>query len=187
MLTILPMQYKTRPDKVLREARKRANLSQLEVAESLGWGRRTYIRYENGQRNLTPQKATALGGLLGIDPKLLLPDLSEELDSDPIKARRFVGQMRWYSSVLSDEKTTLLRDKELRQAFKSFLQKADIKKDVALTIRIAEQQRNKIHVTAQALGLSVQDTILLALEVFYETTWMGEKEENVEDHRRERQ
>lgn len=175
LLTLLPMQYTSSPAEILRTARKRAKMSQQEVADALGWGRRTYIRYENGQRDLTPQKASHVGGVLGIDPQLLLPDPSPKLESDYLTAKRFVGQMRWYGQVLAGKNTLLPKDRDLQRAFQSFLRKAEERKDSALTIRIAEQQRTKIHVTAEALGLSVQDTVLLALEVFYETTWMGKK------------
>lgn len=51
----------------LIDARKRANLTQEELAERIGISRTAYVRYESGDRNPTPTTASKLENILGVD------------------------------------------------------------------------------------------------------------------------
>lgn len=56
----------------LREARKNAKLTQLQVAEAIGVTESTYCGYETGKRQPDPIKISAIASVLGVSGDYLL-------------------------------------------------------------------------------------------------------------------
>src|SRR4029453_14254658 len=59
----------------LREARERADLTQLQVAEEMEWSLSKVIRIENGDVSISPNDLKPLLGYLGIKDRALIAAL----------------------------------------------------------------------------------------------------------------
>jgi transcriptional regulator with XRE-family HTH domain len=76
----------------LREAREKAELTQLQVAEEMEWSLSKVIRIENGDVTIAPNDLRPLLGLLNIKDKALIAGLL----ADARTAR--IRQQAWYQS-----------------------------------------------------------------------------------------
>lgn len=66
----------------LREARKKAGLSQAELARRAGIGRAALVAIESGSQRMTVYQLVVLAAAVGMEPTMLLPtpgDLPERL------------------------------------------------------------------------------------------------------------
>ena len=68
-----PIDYlKRKRASLIREQRKKLNLTQKEVAKKLGMSRPTYIALEQGKKEMTISKAKKLSGILGVSTEDLI-------------------------------------------------------------------------------------------------------------------
>jgi len=75
--TIYSQQYQ-RLCELLIEARRKAGLTQVEVAERLGRPQSFVAKYEGGERRLDVVEFVAVVRALGLDPKELIDRLMRE-------------------------------------------------------------------------------------------------------------
>lgn len=75
--TIYSQQYQ-RLCELLIEARRKADLTQVEVAERLGRPQSFVAKYEGGERRLDVVEFVAVAKALGLDPKELIDELMRE-------------------------------------------------------------------------------------------------------------
>ncbi|AGZ38693.1 helix-turn-helix domain-containing protein [Actinoplanes friuliensis] len=80
---------------VLREARERAGLTQLEVAEEMEWSLSKVIRIENGDVAIAPNDLRPLLAYLGVKDRALI---AEMLASAKIARTRQTQRQVWYQS-----------------------------------------------------------------------------------------
>ena len=64
---------------LLIEARKKADLTQAEVAERLGKPQSFVAKYEGGERRLDVVEFLAVTAAIGVDPVRILRDLNNDL------------------------------------------------------------------------------------------------------------
>jgi transcriptional regulator with XRE-family HTH domain len=62
----------------LQEARKARGLTQADAAELLGIARNSYAQYENGSRVPTWTRLDEMIFKLGLDPKIVWPELTPQ-------------------------------------------------------------------------------------------------------------
>src|SRR5690349_4225143 len=85
----------------LREARERADLTQLHVAEEMEWSLSKVIRIENGDVSISPNDLRPLLNLLGIREKLLVNSMIADTRIARTKQRR-----AWYQTTAFREGLT---------------------------------------------------------------------------------
>ena len=66
--------------KLLREARKSAGLSQHEVAKGLGWRQADVSKVEAGERRLDVVEFVRMARIIGFDPTQFIGLIDEALD-----------------------------------------------------------------------------------------------------------
>lgn len=81
--------------KAVREFRKRAGLTQTQLAERSGASQSTISQLENGQGNVTLQMLQAIGAVLGFDVRIASPvddtvQLGELSPEDRAMVRQFI-------------------------------------------------------------------------------------------------
>ena len=87
----------------VRAARERADLSQAQLAERLGFDQSTVSRWELGPRLLVPSVADRLAEVLGVKPKSLLDTRDcawcGEPQSSPSNPLVFIRGAQWVHRV----------------------------------------------------------------------------------------
>jgi|SRR5215469_8174958 len=68
---------------LLRRARERQGISQLQLSRRSALGRTTIANIELGAQSATLHQVVLLAASLGVDPRSLVPDMSEVIKSDP--------------------------------------------------------------------------------------------------------
>ena len=89
----------------IAEARRKAGLTQAQLAERLGWSRDTLINYENGRRTLAVERLIAIAEAFDLPPAtLLIEDASQALLVRRLLAEpELHGQVMFFLSTLDDE------------------------------------------------------------------------------------
>ena len=89
----------------IAEARRKAGLTQAQLAERLGWSRDALINYEHGRRTLAVERLIAIAEALDVPAAtLLIEDASQAL-----LVRRLLtepdlhAQVRFFLSTLDDD------------------------------------------------------------------------------------
>jgi len=66
--------------KLLREARTKAGLSQLRVAEDMGWRQADISKVEAGERRLDVVEFLRMARIVGFDPVMLIKMVDQAID-----------------------------------------------------------------------------------------------------------
>jgi transcriptional regulator with XRE-family HTH domain len=89
----------------IAEARRKAGLTQAQLAERLGWSRDALINYEHGRRTLAVERLIAIAAALDLPPAtLLIADASQA-----VLVRRLLtepelqAQVVFFLSTLDDD------------------------------------------------------------------------------------
>lgn len=86
----------------LRQARKAAGLTQLQVAKAIGVTESTYCGYETGKRQPDPMKISAIASVLGVSGDFLLDINLPENKKKPAPESRH-DELYNLLSLLSDD------------------------------------------------------------------------------------
>lgn len=88
--------------RLIAAERRRAGLTQADLAERLGWPRDTLIHYEHGRRAISVDRLQAIAEALAIHPAVLLIDRPEtqKLVARLLADDEFRQQIAFFSDTL---------------------------------------------------------------------------------------
>ncbi len=173
----------------MRVARKKAGLSQREVADKLRWSLRTYSRYENNHFRLPLNRIPIVADALGTDEDWLrwgVGNQEVEVDSELVSIMNGVHAVR---AALNDEwsmgewkadmDSALHRSGLINRMTESEkeLSPAESSPTVFLNVRIDAMKRDELHETAALLGVTIQEAVALSIATLTELLRGGQADE----------
>lgn len=152
---------------MMKKARKALGYNQQMAADMLGWSRFTYSRYENDHWRLSYSKAQDVMAILGItdidsffDPLYGLP--LSEAQSDRL------AKLWWYRTMLlSEDRVASSWPFDPSAAIDEWKRHIQMDPTEVISGRIPADDRVELEGAARLLDLSLEQTLLLAIRVFF--------------------
>jgi transcriptional regulator with XRE-family HTH domain len=154
---------------VIREARINTGLTQQEAAQELGWSPQTQNRYETGARGPSLAHLYRIADLFDLHPGSLKKgnvvtnaEIRAAWEAKGVDIGDFHRQFRF---LLQGRTTTGPRTVDLQNAIDHWAEMSKHEQDSVLKFRLSKRDHVELLSAAELLGLSLSDTIRLAIVV----------------------